>query len=54
MELYLTIAYAIRRFNFEMYETGPEEVRITRERVVGYPESGTFQVHAKITSLVDE
>ncbi|KAJ5155604.1 cytochrome P450 [Penicillium capsulatum] len=54
MELYLTIAYYVRRFEFEILNTDPENIRVTRDLVVGLPETGVLEIHAKVTGIVQE
>lgn len=51
-ELYMTLASMIRRFDMELYETGPEDIRIHREMGIGQPKKGDFCVRAKITKVI--
>ncbi|KAK3936257.1 cytochrome P450 [Diplogelasinospora grovesii] len=53
-ELYLTLAAMIRRFDIELVETGPEDIRIEREMGIGQPRKGDFSVQAKITKILTE
>ncbi|KAK8023456.1 benzoate 4-monooxygenase cytochrome P450 [Apiospora marii] len=53
-ELYMTLASIIRRFDMELYETGPEDIRIHREMGIGQPKKGDFCVRAKITRVITE
>jgi hypothetical protein len=54
LELYLSIAYLIRRFNFDVSATKPENITVTREKVLGYPEEGRIEIFAKVDSEVSE
>ncbi|KAI1393513.1 cytochrome P450 [Hypoxylon trugodes] len=53
-ELYMTLASMIRRFDIELYETGPEDIRIDREMGIGQPSKGDFILRAKITKVMKE
>ncbi|KAI0460036.1 cytochrome P450 [Xylaria acuta] len=53
-ELYMTLASIIRRFDIELYETGPQDIRIEREMGIGQPKGGDFSVRAKITRILTE
>lgn len=53
-ELYMTLASIIRRFDVELYETRPENIRIYREMGIGQPKKGDFSVRAKITKVITE
>ncbi|KAI0467426.1 cytochrome P450 [Xylaria cf. heliscus] len=53
-ELYLTLAAMIRRFEIELCNTGPENIRIEREMGIGQPVKGDFVVQAKITKILTE
>ncbi|KAI1777244.1 cytochrome P450 [Hypoxylon cercidicola] len=53
-ELYMTLATIIRRFDVELYETGPDNIRIDREIGIGVPKQGEFKVQAKITKIITE
>ncbi|KAJ5179641.1 cytochrome P450 [Penicillium capsulatum] len=50
-ELYLTTAYCVRRFDFEILDTNPEIVRAARELVVGCPETGLLQIPARVVGI---
>lgn len=54
MEIYTVIAHIVRRFDFELFETTPEDVHMTREWVLGVPESGSLRIRAKVTSILGE
>lgn len=53
IELYLTIAHVMRRFNFDVESTGTESIRITRDRIVPGTEKGLVRVYAKVTDMVE-
>lgn len=53
-EMYMTLASMIRRFDIELYETRPENIRIDREMGIGQPKNGDFSVRAKITKVFTE
>jgi hypothetical protein len=52
MELFLTVASFVRRFNLELVNTTPEDIRIVRDMVVGLTRNGNMKVYGKL-SLVD-
>ncbi|KAJ6116306.1 cytochrome P450 [Penicillium capsulatum] len=54
MELYLAIAYYIRRFDFEIVDTDPANIRVARDLVVGLPETGVLRIRAKVKGVVQE
>ncbi|RDA91545.1 hypothetical protein CP533_4373 [Ophiocordyceps camponoti-saundersi (nom. inval.)] len=49
MELFLTIAHLVRRFDLELHDTGPEDVRIVRDMNMGFTRRGAVRVFAKVT-----
>ncbi|XXG95762.1 hypothetical protein Hte_002033 [Hypoxylon texense] len=53
-ELYMTLATVVRRFDLELYETGPEDIHIGRDRGVGEPEHGELRMRAKVTKVLAE
>ncbi|KAL5354952.1 cytochrome P450 [Aspergillus floccosus] len=53
MELYLTIASFVRRFDIELHDTTPEDMRITHELGIGFTRRGDVQVYAKVTGVVE-
>ncbi|PTB37642.1 uncharacterized protein TrAFT101_005480 [Trichoderma asperellum] len=53
MELFLTVAAFVRRFNLELVDTTPDDVRVVREFLVGFTKNGNVKVNGKL-SLVDE
>ncbi|KAI1373545.1 cytochrome P450 [Hypoxylon crocopeplum] len=53
-ELYMTLALIIRRFDIELYESGPNSFRIDREMGLGFPKQGDFSLRAKITKIITE
>ncbi|PWY94063.1 benzoate 4-monooxygenase cytochrome P450 [Aspergillus sclerotioniger CBS 115572] len=54
IELYLTIAHLIRRFDFTLHNTNPEDVRITRDRIIPCTERGMLRVYARVTGMMEE
>ena len=50
----MTLAFMIRRFDIELYETGQNNIRIDREMGIGQPKEGDFSVRAKITKIIME
>jgi len=53
MELFLTVAAFVRRFNLELVDTTPDDLRVVREFLVGFTKNGNVKVIGKL-SLVDE
>ncbi|KAI9044814.1 putative cytochrome P450 oxygenase [Aspergillus affinis] len=53
-ELYMAIAYLVRRFDLELHDTPPENLRITRDMGVGFPDTYEFKVSAKVVGMVRE
>ncbi|KAH8424441.1 cytochrome P450 [Aspergillus melleus] len=53
-ELYLAIAYLVRRFDLELHDTPPENLRITRDMGVGFTDKYEFKVSAKVVGMVHE
>lgn len=53
-ELYMTLARMIRRFDIDLYESQPGDIRIDREMGIGQPLHGDFAVRAKITRVLVE
>ncbi|EAW12902.1 cytochrome P450 [Aspergillus clavatus NRRL 1] len=53
-ELYRTIAAVARRFDMELYETTLEDILVNRDLGFGQPETGRFQVQARVTGIVKE
>ncbi|KAH6609162.1 benzoate 4-monooxygenase cytochrome p450 [Trichoderma cornu-damae] len=51
MELFLTVANFARRFNLELYDTTPEDVRIVRDMTMGFTRRGGVKVYAKLSSV---
>ncbi|KAJ5288397.1 cytochrome P450 [Penicillium antarcticum] len=52
MEIYLTVATYVRRFVLEIQSVDPGNIRVARDRVVGFPETGTLQICAKVKSTI--
>ena len=53
-ELYITIAFFVRRFDMELCDTTMDNIRMVRELGIGQPMGGDFSVWAKITNVVKE
>ncbi|KID61678.1 benzoate 4-monooxygenase cytochrome P450, partial [Metarhizium hybridum] len=49
MELFLTVAHLVRRFDVELYDTKAEDVRIVRDMNMGYTRRGNLRVYAKLS-----
>ncbi|EXU96501.1 cytochrome P450 [Metarhizium robertsii] len=49
MELFLTVAHLLRRFDMELYDTEEEDVRIVRDMNMGYTRRGNLRVYAKLS-----
>ncbi|PLB53537.1 cytochrome P450 [Aspergillus steynii IBT 23096] len=54
LELYMAFAYLLRRFDFDLHETGPANVRITRNMGVGFTDNYDFKVSAKVVGMVQD
>ncbi|KAM4064970.1 cytochrome p450 [Hirsutella rhossiliensis] len=50
LELFQTIAHFVRRFDVHLYDTEPEDVRLTRDMTIGYTRRGFMKVYAKLSS----
>ena len=53
-EIYMTLAHIMRRFEFVPHETTDEDLMVYRERGVGLPKNGYFDVKARITAILEE
>ncbi|KAL2821435.1 cytochrome P450 [Aspergillus cavernicola] len=53
-EIYMTLASFVRRFDVELYNTTDEDVKVTRDRIVGQPECGIMRVRVKVTRIIEE
>jgi hypothetical protein len=52
-EIYLALAAFVRRFDLELYDTTYEDdIRITRDLIIGLPDKESVQVKAKVTAIV--
>ncbi|KAE8380452.1 cytochrome P450 [Aspergillus bertholletiae] len=51
-ELYHMFAALVRRFDLEIYNTPPESVHITRDFMIGLPESDAFKVYCLVTNAL--
>lgn len=54
VELYLAIAHLVRRFDWELHETTPEDVRIVSDFILGGTRRGDIKVDAKIVDCVQD
>lgn len=54
MEIYLTVAGFVRRFDFEIENIDPENIRVARDRGVGLPEIGTLQIRTKVKGIIQD
>ncbi|PHH73528.1 hypothetical protein CDD80_3750 [Ophiocordyceps camponoti-rufipedis] len=48
MELFLTVGHFVRRFDLELYDTEPEDVRIIQDMNVGLTRRGAVRVFARM------
>lgn len=53
-ELYMMIAFLFRRFELELFETTPENIRVVRDYILPHPEEGTWAVRVKVAGIVEE
>lgn len=53
-ELYLTIAHVFRRYEFELYDTTVDDVRLVRDRFFGAPKDGSKGVRVLVKGLAKE
>ncbi|KAB8231208.1 cytochrome P450 [Aspergillus alliaceus] len=51
LELYLTIAYFVRRFDLELIDTTAEDMKIVQDMGLGYTRRGELSVFAKIVRI---
>lgn len=51
-ELYLTLAYFATFFDYELHETAEENITVTRDRGVPFPEKGHLMVKAKVVKVL--
>ncbi|KAE8369043.1 cytochrome P450 [Aspergillus caelatus] len=51
-ELYQMFAALVRRFDLEIHNTPPESMRITRDFLIGLPESDALKVHSLVTNAL--
>ncbi|KAI9928681.1 hypothetical protein ASPWEDRAFT_180261 [Aspergillus wentii DTO 134E9] len=51
-ELYQMFAVLVRRFDLEIYKTTPESIRITRDLMIGLPDSDALRVNALVSGVV--
>ncbi|KAL4799004.1 cytochrome P450 [Aspergillus venezuelensis] len=53
-ELYLALAYLVRRVDFELYNTDLDEVTLTKDFFLGHNERGEPKVLARVTGMVKD
>lgn len=53
-EIYLAIAHIVRRINFSLYETTIENISVYRDKAIGCPKVGLFDVRATVSSIIEE
>ncbi|KAL4748424.1 hypothetical protein BDW72DRAFT_214810 [Aspergillus terricola var. indicus] len=53
-ELYMALAYFVRRVDFELCNTGPEDIAICRDFGIGYTQYSEPRVYAKITGIFQD
>ncbi|GFF32239.1 trichodiene oxygenase [Aspergillus udagawae] len=54
IELFMTIAYMVRRFDMVLHETTFEDIRIVRDYVLGLSKHGDLRVFTKVTNMLQE
>ncbi|RHZ67349.1 cytochrome P450 [Aspergillus thermomutatus] len=54
IELFMTIAYMVRRFDMAPYETTMEDIRIVRDYAMGFPKHGELTVFTEVTNVLQE
>ncbi|OKL60205.1 hypothetical protein UA08_04932 [Talaromyces atroroseus] len=53
-ELYLTVAHIFRRYDFHLYDTNVDDVKLVRDRFFGAPKDGSKGVRVYVEGLVKE
>ncbi|GES60581.1 benzoate 4-monooxygenase cytochrome P450 [Aspergillus terreus] len=53
-QLHFTIAAVARRFDFELFETTEEDIRVARDYITAFPKDGLFDVKVTIRSSPGE
>ncbi|CAG8196161.1 unnamed protein product [Penicillium salamii] len=53
-EIYLALAHIARRIDFTLYETTVENITVYRDKAIGCPEVGLFNVRATVSGIVEE
>ncbi|KAF7116903.1 hypothetical protein CNMCM5793_005533 [Aspergillus hiratsukae] len=54
IELFMTIAYMVRRFDMVPHETTIEDMRIVRDNILGLTKNGELTVFTKVTNMLRE
>ncbi|KAL9034235.1 MAG: hypothetical protein Q9214_007135, partial [Letrouitia sp. 1 TL-2023] len=52
-EMYLALANVLRKFEFELFETGPEDVEVVSNALVGHPRKESKGVRVRIRKVVE-
>ena len=52
-ELYLTTAAIFRNFDLELFESGLEDITMTRNYSFGYTDNYTWGTKVKVTGILD-
>lgn len=50
-QIYMLLAAIIRRFDLELYNTGPADVAFARDCVVARPEKGFWSVKVRVVGV---
>jgi hypothetical protein len=53
-QLYFTIAAVARRFDFELFETTEEDIRVARDYITAFPKDGLFDVKVTVRSSLGD
>ncbi|GAB1217096.1 hypothetical protein ATERTT37_006319 [Aspergillus terreus] len=53
-QLYFTIAAVARRFDFELFETTEEDIRVARDYITAFPKDGLFDVKVTVRSRLGD
>lgn len=50
----MALAHIARRIDFTLYETTVENITVYRDKAIGCPEVGLFNVRATVSGIVEE
>ncbi|CAG8158787.1 unnamed protein product [Penicillium olsonii] len=53
-EIYLAIAHIARRVDFTLHETTVENITVYRDKAIGCPKVGLFNVRATVSGIIEE